>query len=115
MTRLPLPLLQRVSSLCADNFDSLVVIYGKYNQLQKALTAQSTEADLFVKIDQLAGIDAAFEESVQMVPVEGVAGNKLILCSTGSLDDDTDDVRKFSGKIFTLNLCRCRCDRYDAC
>ncbi|KAJ2895690.1 hypothetical protein GGI21_001213 [Coemansia aciculifera] len=80
----------------ADN-DALVVVYSEYagfSSLQSAGIAQIIDA-----AQPFAKVDKEFGKSVVLVPAATVGGGRLVLSPMGSLDDDTDDVRKIADAV----------------
>ncbi|KAI1313470.1 hypothetical protein EDD11_002531 [Mortierella claussenii] len=87
-----LPLPEIVSASSADlaasgsQFDAVIAVYPKVSQ--EILSA-------FSSLNGFAAIDKDFGSSLALVPDQNVAGGRLILAPTGSLNGDSDDVRKF--------------------
>ncbi|KAI7823467.1 hypothetical protein BX661DRAFT_186678 [Kickxella alabastrina] len=76
------------SALPAASSDALVAIYTDLAALT-ALTALTTDSS----------VDKDFGQSVTLVPSASISGGRLVLSPTGSLNDDADDVRKFSDAV----------------
>ncbi|KAJ2686921.1 hypothetical protein GGH99_003370 [Coemansia sp. RSA 1285] len=85
-----------LSSLSRDRHDSLVVVYVDLKTLflleEPALTAMSA-------IQPFVQVDKKFGKTVVLVPAPSVGGGRLVLSPIGSLDNDTDDVRKIADAV----------------
>ncbi|ORX70737.1 Zn-dependent exopeptidase [Linderina pennispora] len=77
-----------LSALSAIEHDALVAVYTDLDSLS---SLQSSWASA---IEPYRSIDKDFGQTVALVPSGAVGGNRLVLSPTGSLNDDTDDVRK---------------------
>ncbi|KAJ2778824.1 hypothetical protein H4R18_004374 [Coemansia javaensis] len=84
------------ASLSADGHDALVVVYSA---LDNAALVGAAAAGWASAIEPLAKADKGFGSSVVLVPAPSVGGGRLVLSPTGSLDDDTDDVRKIAAAV----------------
>jgi hypothetical protein len=93
MTKLTL-----ASSLTSDTHDCVVTVYTSTDQLVSGLKTRCGEEDaLAALVSSHAAVDKTFAKSVVLLPASSVAGGRVVLASTGSLNGDTDDVRKFAG------------------
>ncbi|XP_023694347.1 putative aminopeptidase W07G4.4 [Paramormyrops kingsleyae] len=72
------------------NFDGIVLVAQSYDQLPEGL------ADLRGPLQDYSSVDCGFAEEVVVVKVPGLPGNRLIFASTGPVNRDYDDVRRFS-------------------
>ncbi|KAJ2635761.1 hypothetical protein GGF40_003407 [Coemansia sp. RSA 1286] len=79
-----------------NNNDSLVAIYSDLDSLSALgqLSAASTASVALAR-----SVDKEFGSSVALVPCADISGGRLVLSPTGSLDNDTDDVRKLSDAV----------------
>ncbi|KAJ1728789.1 hypothetical protein LPJ61_003849 [Coemansia biformis] len=83
------------SELTTSSHDALVVVCTALD----APTLQSASAACWAgAIAPYREVDREFGTSVVLVPAASVGGGRLVLSPTGTLDDDTDDVRKISGE-----------------
>ncbi|KAF9898597.1 hypothetical protein BX616_003833 [Lobosporangium transversale] len=73
------------SSGSGSQFDAVIAVYPK--------VSQDLLSDL--SLNAYSAIDKDFGSSLTVVPDPNVAGGRLILAPTGSLNGDSDDVRKF--------------------
>ncbi|PIA12898.1 Zn-dependent exopeptidase [Coemansia reversa NRRL 1564] len=78
-------------SLSASSHDVLVIVSTSLDALQMHCAAYDGWAKALAPFRRA---DRAFGSSVVLVPVASVGGGRLVFSPTGSLDDDTDDVRK---------------------
>ncbi|KAJ1892479.1 hypothetical protein LPJ66_006315 [Kickxella alabastrina] len=85
-----------LSALPAASSDALVAIYTDLAALT-ALTALTTDSASSISLAQ--SVDKGFGQSVTLVPSVSISGGRLVLSPTGSLNDDADDVRKFSDAV----------------
>ncbi|KAG0347847.1 hypothetical protein BG004_006797 [Podila humilis] len=74
------------ADLHAQDYDAVIAIYP---------TVCPTLFATFNSIASYAAVDNSFGSVVTVVPDQSVAGGRLILAPTGSLYNDSDDVRKF--------------------
>ncbi|KAJ2087286.1 hypothetical protein IW140_005044 [Coemansia sp. RSA 1813] len=85
-----------LSALSVDSHDALVVVYTDTKALAllggPALTVVSA-------IQPYVQIDKEFGKTVALVPAASVGGGRLVLSPIGSLDNDTDDVRKIADAV----------------
>ncbi|KAF8966531.1 hypothetical protein BGZ46_000355 [Entomortierella lignicola] len=70
----------------SKEFDAVIAVYPAINQ--ELLSA-------FSSLNNYTVVDKDFGSSLTIVPDQNVAGGRLILAPTGSLYEDSDDVRKF--------------------
>ncbi|KAJ2798875.1 hypothetical protein H4R20_004657 [Coemansia guatemalensis] len=78
-------------ALSASSHDALVVIGTSLDALQMHCAAYAGWAEALAPFRRA---DRTFGSSTVLAPVASVGGGRLVLSPTGSLDDDTDDVRK---------------------
>ncbi|XP_065103472.1 putative aminopeptidase W07G4.4 [Paramisgurnus dabryanus] len=79
------------TSDCKDqNFDGIIVIARSFDQLPNEL--ESLKAPL----QDYSAVDCGLGEEVVVVKVPGLPGNRLVFASTGPVNRDYDDVRRFS-------------------
>ncbi|KAJ2771175.1 hypothetical protein IWQ56_001891 [Coemansia nantahalensis] len=79
------------AQVAADSHDALVVVCTAFD----AAALQSASAACWAAATApYREVDREFGSSVVLVPAPAVGGGRLVLSPTGSLDDDTDDVRK---------------------
>ncbi|KAG0207705.1 hypothetical protein BGX28_001102 [Mortierella sp. GBA30] len=67
-------------------FDAVVAVYP---------TVSSELLSAFNSLNAYTAVDQSFGSSLAFIPDQNVAGGRLILAPTGSLNGDSDDVRKF--------------------
>jgi len=80
-----------VSASAADlhshqKFDAVIAVYP---------TVCEDLLSTFKSIATYSAVDKSFGSSLSLIPDQTVAGGRLILAPTGSLQGDSDDVRKF--------------------
>ncbi|KAI9502632.1 hypothetical protein GGI25_005953 [Coemansia spiralis] len=86
-----------LAKLQAGSHDALVAIYTEIDAL--SLVGGASAAALTAAIHPFLQIDKEFGKSVALVPMASVGGGRLVLSPTGSLDNDTDDVRKIADAV----------------
>ncbi|KAG0239208.1 hypothetical protein B0O80DRAFT_405150 [Mortierella sp. GBAus27b] len=87
---LPLPAIVPATSAdlaaATSQFDAVITIYP---------TLQDLKSTPFTSLTNHSRVDKHFGTSLTLVHDEGVPGGRLLLAPTGSLNGDSDDVRKF--------------------
>ncbi|KAJ2079133.1 hypothetical protein H4R24_003987 [Coemansia sp. RSA 988] len=78
-------------ALSVSSHDALVVIGTSLDALKLRCGAYTGWA---AALAPFCRADRTFGASTVLVPIDSVGGGRLVLSPTGSLDDDTDDVRK---------------------
>ncbi|KAL4635984.1 putative aminopeptidase W07G4.4 isoform X1 [Arapaima gigas] len=74
----------------SQKFDGIVLVAQSYEHLPSELE------DLQGPLQDYSSVDSGFTEEVVLVKVPGLPGNRLIFASTGPVNRDYDDVRRFS-------------------
>ncbi|KAG0252176.1 hypothetical protein BG011_007141 [Mortierella polycephala] len=69
-----------------QQFDAVIAVYP---------TVSEKLLSVFGSLNAYLAVDKSFGSSLAVVPDQNVAGGRLILAPTGSLNGDSDDVRKF--------------------
>ncbi|KAF9975271.1 hypothetical protein BGZ73_001163 [Actinomortierella ambigua] len=69
----------------SSSFDAVIAVYSNFADLQQTFSALSAQAS----------IDKSFGSELALVADSQAPGGRMILAPTGSLNGDTDDVRKF--------------------
>ncbi|KAJ1912620.1 hypothetical protein IWQ60_009585 [Tieghemiomyces parasiticus] len=77
-------------SVAGSAYDALVVVFTDAARLT------SSNMPFTKAIQAVAAVDPSVGQQVSLLYNETVPGGRLVTCPTGSLNDDTDDVRKFS-------------------
>ncbi|XP_012685881.1 putative aminopeptidase W07G4.4 [Clupea harengus] len=76
---------------CKDqNFDGIVLVAEGYDNLPKEL------ACLKEPLEDYSAVDSGLGEQVVVLKVPGLPGNRLVFASTGPVNRDYDDIRRFS-------------------
>ncbi|XDV48706.1 hypothetical protein PO909_018086 [Leuciscus waleckii] len=79
------------TSDCKDpNFDGIILITQSYEQLPDELEC------LKAPLQDYSALDCCFGEEVVVVKAPGLPGNRLLFASTGPVNRDYDDIRRFS-------------------
>ncbi|XP_076587257.1 putative aminopeptidase W07G4.4 [Chaetodon auriga] len=78
------------SDLTNQNFDGIVLVAHSYDTLPPALEC------LRAPLQDYSSVDSGLEEEVVVLKVPGLPGNRLVFASTGPVNRDYDDVRRFS-------------------
>ncbi|KAJ1814725.1 hypothetical protein LPJ56_004772 [Coemansia sp. RSA 2599] len=84
------------SSSSNINSDALVAVYSDADSLSALGELSAASA---ASIALARSVDKEFGSSVALVPCADISGGRLVLSPTGSLDDDTDDVRKLADAV----------------
>ncbi|KAJ2857089.1 hypothetical protein J3B02_001231 [Coemansia erecta] len=90
--------LQGLSALStlSSSYDALVAIFSDLDSLSVLSELSATSS---ASIALARSIDKEFGSTVALVPCADISGGRLVLSPTGSLDDDTDDVRKLADAV----------------
>ncbi|KAJ2547237.1 hypothetical protein EV175_005301 [Coemansia sp. RSA 1933] len=86
-----------LSALSADSHDALIVVYTETKAL--SLLGGGPAVSVTAAIEPFAKIDKEFGKTVVLIPAASVGGGRLVLSPIGSLDNDTDDVRKIADAV----------------
>src|SRR5690606_16228544 len=70
----------------SQKFDAVVTVFPAYSE---------AVASIFTSLSAHSAIDKSFGSSLTVLHDPSVAGGRLVLAPTGSLNGDSDDVRKF--------------------
>ncbi|KAG5840513.1 hypothetical protein ANANG_G00189600 [Anguilla anguilla] len=73
-----------------ENFDGIVLVAPGFEKLPSELEC------LQAPLQDYSSVDSAFNEEVVLVKAPGLPGNRLVYASTGPVNRDYDDVRRFS-------------------
>ncbi|KAJ2860435.1 hypothetical protein FB639_005633, partial [Coemansia asiatica] len=90
--------LQGLSALStlSSSYDALVAIFSDLDSLSVLSELSATSS---ASIALARSIDKELGSTVALVPCADISGGRLVLSPTGSLDDDTDDVRKLADAV----------------
>ncbi|XP_036383475.1 putative aminopeptidase W07G4.4 [Megalops cyprinoides] len=73
-----------------DNFDGIVLVAKGFEDLPDELKC------LQRPLQDYSSVDCGLNEEVVLIKVPGIPGNRLVFASTGPVNRDYDDVRRFS-------------------
>lgn len=82
--------IQWTSDLRNQNFDGIVLVTQSHESLPSEL--ESLKAPL----QDYSAVDSGLGEEVVVIKVPGLPGNRLVFASTGPVNRDYDDIRRFS-------------------
>ncbi|XP_031583824.1 putative aminopeptidase W07G4.4 [Oreochromis aureus] len=82
--------IQWTSDLRNQNFDGIVLVTQSHESLPSEL--ESLKAPL----QDYSAVDSGLGEQVVVIKVPGLPGNRLVFASTGPVNRDYDDIRRFS-------------------
>ncbi|KAJ1721970.1 hypothetical protein LPJ53_003573 [Coemansia erecta] len=83
-------------STLSDASDALVAIYTDASSLD-SLAQIASDSAAYIALSR--SVDKDFGSTVTLIPSTSISGGRLVLSPTGSLDDDTDDVRKLADAV----------------
>ncbi|KAJ1963755.1 hypothetical protein GGI12_001865 [Dipsacomyces acuminosporus] len=79
-----------LSALSGTSHDALVAVYSELDSLSSLSGSALAQA-----IHSFSQVDKEFGKSIAVIPAASVGGGRLVLSPTGTLNDDTDDVRRY--------------------
>ncbi|XP_063346319.1 putative aminopeptidase W07G4.4 [Pelmatolapia mariae] len=82
--------IQWTSDLRNQNFDGIILVTQSHESLPSEL--ESLKAPL----QDYSAVDSGLGEEVVVIKVPGLPGNRLVFASTGPVNRDYDDIRRFS-------------------
>ncbi|KAJ2720081.1 hypothetical protein GGI07_004830 [Coemansia sp. Benny D115] len=88
-----------LSALATNDHDALVAVYTDLDDGLLAPSNTALASDAKTQVSLARSVDKEFGQSVCLVPSSTVSGGRLVLSPTGSLYDDTDDVRKLADAV----------------
>ncbi|KAJ1857492.1 hypothetical protein LPJ73_002032 [Coemansia sp. RSA 2703] len=93
-----LPEIRTCTALSAlgNTSDALVAVYTDVASLD-SLAKIASDSAAYIALSK--SVDKDFGSSVALIPSASISGGRLVLSPTGSLDDDTDDVRKLADAV----------------
>lgn len=83
--------IERVQNLAQTVYNGVVLITSPSTKIPSAFQSAISVA---------ASLDKNFEKEVTVLPVDNIAGGRLIHASTGKIDPDYDDVRIFKDTAY---------------
>lgn len=82
--------IQWTSDLRNQNFDGIVLVTQSHESLPSELES------LKAQLQDYSAVDSGLGEEVVVIKVPGLPGNRLVFASTGPVNRDYDDIRRFS-------------------